>query len=56
MLPFDLAKIVISYLPLKKIQLWQELEPNLFSNDFNNQWFKNRYSLSVNDLTKNIRR
>lgn len=53
-LPFNLAKIVISYLPLKKLQLWQEINPSLFDTDFNNQWFKRRYGISAFDLTDNI--
>ena len=54
MLPLDLAKVIIAYLPLKKLQLWQESNPNLFTNQFNNQWFKYKYGLSIVDLTKDI--
>ena len=53
-LSFDLAKIVISYLPLKQIQLLQEQESKLFNTNFNNQWFERRYGLSALDLLSNI--
>ena len=54
MLPLDLVKVIISYLPLKKLQLWQESNPNLFTNQFNDQWFYQKYGLSAFDLTKDI--
>jgi hypothetical protein len=50
-LPIDLAKVVIAYFPLKKLQLWQEQQPSLFTNSFNNSLFYNRYNMPISSLT-----